>query len=282
MIMFFPRSYLPVFAPLACLPSLLIFLPASTLPPVPVFGRLRVCLPLSTSFVVSVKVILPHLMFLTSSSIPLRLTFSLPQPLTLLLLALPQFPSYSLQTTRVLFPALPLVFRHPLRPLMLFSRCSAFQLTRERPLSLSLVNPPPRGLPPYAFTYAGTALSLAASHRYLGLTYHCRSSLTTCIPSLASSATRRLRLLRYRCTHLRLTDARLLHSLYRTCVPPTLSWGAPLWTPFVITSLDDPGEAAPLETIFRSFLRWLLCVRRTCPLEILYHETCSLPQFLRL
>lgn len=106
--------------------------------------------------------------------------------------------------------------------------------------------------------------------------------MTTCIPSLASSAIRRLRLLRFRCTRLRLTDARLLHTLIRTCVFSSLSWGAPLWTPFAIPSLDDPGQAAPLERVFRSFLQWLLRVRRTCPLEILYHETGSLPQFLRL
>lgn len=129
-------------------------------------------------------------------------------------------------------------------------------------------------------SYASSDLPIASSHGYLGLPFHCHSSLAAYLPTLAASGARRLCRLRFRYTQLRLTDACLLLSLYRSCVLPSLSWGAPPWTPFAVSSLDDPGLTAPLEHEHRSFLRWLLRVRHTCPLEILYYENGSQPHFV--
>lgn len=111
---------------------------------------------------------------------------------------------------------------------------------------------------------------------------YCRSPLTATLPTLTSNGTRRLRRLRFCYSQLRLSASSLLFSLFRTCVYPSLSWGAPLWTPFAVRILDDPGTTLRLEQLHHSILHWILRVSRTCLLELLYHELGAQPQFIWL
>jgi hypothetical protein len=122
-----------------------------------------------------------------------------------------------------------------------------------------------------SLTYAGQALPVSKSFRYLGVVLHSTRGVACAPGHLLASAQRALGAMHGRCRAAHITDFALRTRLYRALVEPILTYASEVWAPDIIRSLPA-ALASPHQVLQNGFIRRLGGLRRSTHTLVLAAE----------
>ena len=120
--------------------------------------------------------------------------------------------------------------------------------------------------------YDGRPVEQVQSYKFLGLQMHGTKGLTFALSHLKTAAGRACFALQARCTELEITDIPLRLKLFDALVRPVMSYGCEVWAPLASTA-----ALMDMERVHVSFLRRMLGVPQSSPIQMIYAELGRLP-----
>ena len=121
-------------------------------------------------------------------------------------------------------------------------------------------------------TYAGQPVEQVQSYKLLGVQMHGTKGLTFALSHLKAAAQRASFALLARCTELNITDIPLKLKLFDALVRPMMSYSCEVWAP-----LASNAALMDMERVHVGFLRRLLGVPQSSPVQMIYTELGRLP-----
>ena len=121
-------------------------------------------------------------------------------------------------------------------------------------------------------TYAGQAVEQVQSYKFLGLQMHGTKGLTFALSHLKAAAQRASFALLARCTELNITDIPLKLKLFDALARPVMSYSCEVWA-----LLASNAALMDMERVHVGFLRRLLGVPQSSPVQMIYAELGRLP-----
>ena len=121
-------------------------------------------------------------------------------------------------------------------------------------------------------TYAGQPVEQVQSYKFLGLQMHGTKGLTFALSHLKAVAQRASFALLARCTELNITDIPLKLKLFDALVRPVMSYSCKVWAPSA-----SNAALMDMERVHVGFLRRLLGISQSSPVQMIYAELGRLP-----